>query len=272
MGQLIVAPFLFYSGYGMMYSIRKKGELYVKAIPWGRIGKTIIHFDIAVFFYLIIQIIYGKYPTIEHTLKSFVAYKSLGNSDWYIFAILTMWCLTYLVFNFIPLNNYKRLGILFVLVLLEMYVLSAKKPTWWYDTMLCYVFGMYYCLVKIRIEVFLKSNFKYTVLFSLLVVIFVMSGQYKANFIVYEIWILSFVALILLLTMKFEFRSKVLLFLGTYLFEIYIFMRIPMMILKPVFKGHNYLYLIACFVITMVLAIIMHKFYQMIDKKLINKK
>lgn len=272
MGQLIVAPFLFYSGYGMMYSINKKGNGYVKALPWNRIGKTLIHFDIAVLAYLTIKISYNKYPTIEHTLKSFVAYKSLGNSDWYIFAILTMWILTYLVFNYIPLSNYKRLGILLVLVLIEMYVLSIKKPTWWYDTMLCYIFGMYYCLIKERVEAFLQVNFKYVLTLSIMLGVFWISGQYKKTFWISEVWVLSFVILLLLLTMKFEFKSKVLMFLGAYLFEIYIFMRIPMMLLKPLFKGHNYWYLITCGVLTVVLAVVMHKFYHWLDKKLFNKK
>ena len=72
--------------------------------------------------------------------------------------------------------------------------------------------------------------------------------------------------------MKFEFKIKVLMFLGAYLFEIYIFMRIPMMLLKPLFKGHNYWYLTTCVVLTLVIAVIMHKFYQWLDKKLFNKK
>lgn len=272
MGQLIVAPILFYSVYGMMYSISQKGDGYVKALLWNRIVKTLIHFDIAVLVYLAIKISYNKYPTIEHTIKSFFAYKSLGNSDWYIFAILTMWILTYLVFNYIPLSNYKRLGILLALVFIEMYFLSTKKPTWWYDTMLCYVFGMYYCLAKERIETFLQTNFKYILTLIFMVGVFWISGQYKKFFLISEIWVLSFVILLLLLTMKFEFKSKVLMFLGAYLFEIYIFMRIPMMLLKPLFKGHNYWYLTTCVVLTLVIAVIMHKFYQWLDKKLFNKK
>ena len=51
MGQMIVAMFLFYSGYGIMESIKSKSFGYVKKIPIRRILKTLINFDIIVLLY-----------------------------------------------------------------------------------------------------------------------------------------------------------------------------------------------------------------------------
>lgn len=50
LGQLVVVTFLFYSGYGMMCSIIKKGTPYVKGIFRRRFLSLFAHFDIAVFF------------------------------------------------------------------------------------------------------------------------------------------------------------------------------------------------------------------------------
>lgn len=41
LGQLIVVPFLFYSGYGIAESIRKKGSGYINRMPVSRILKVL---------------------------------------------------------------------------------------------------------------------------------------------------------------------------------------------------------------------------------------
>lgn len=41
MGQSVVVMFLFYSGYGVMLSAVRKGQTYVKRIPYKRIFKTL---------------------------------------------------------------------------------------------------------------------------------------------------------------------------------------------------------------------------------------
>lgn len=54
-GQLVVAPFLFYSGYGVMEQIKEKGNNYVNSMPKKRIFKTWFHFALAIFIYLLIS-------------------------------------------------------------------------------------------------------------------------------------------------------------------------------------------------------------------------
>lgn len=41
-GQLIVVMFLFYSGYGVMESVRSKGTAYIKSIPFKRVLSTLV--------------------------------------------------------------------------------------------------------------------------------------------------------------------------------------------------------------------------------------
>lgn len=47
-GQLIVAMFLFYSGYGTMVPIMSKGEVYIDSMPKKRILTTMLNFGVAV--------------------------------------------------------------------------------------------------------------------------------------------------------------------------------------------------------------------------------
>lgn len=88
LGQMMVTLFLFYSGYGVMESIKKKGDEYVKSMPKRRILTTLVNFDIAVLAFIALDLILGRPITIKLTLLSFVCWESVGNSNWYIFAII----------------------------------------------------------------------------------------------------------------------------------------------------------------------------------------
>ena len=88
LGQLIVAMFLFYSGYGVMESYRKKGIDYVNGIPKRRILTTLLNFDVAVCVFLLVDFILNISYPISRVLLSFTGWLSVGNSNWYIFVIL----------------------------------------------------------------------------------------------------------------------------------------------------------------------------------------
>ena len=97
LNQMVVASFLFYSGYGMMESFRKNGKWYLKKIP-SKFITLLLRFDIAVCLFGIL----GKVLDlgIDYNLKliflSLIGWKNLGNSSWYIFAILVMYIYIYI--------------------------------------------------------------------------------------------------------------------------------------------------------------------------------
>ena len=51
LGQLVVAMFLFYSGYGVFEQYKKRGKKYINNFPQRRILKTLVNFDIIVLLY-----------------------------------------------------------------------------------------------------------------------------------------------------------------------------------------------------------------------------
>lgn len=87
-GQRMVTLFMFYSGYGVMESIKKKQMSYVKKIPVQRFLGTLFRFDIAIVFFLILYLARNLKVTAKQVILSFVGWDSVGNSNWYIFAIL----------------------------------------------------------------------------------------------------------------------------------------------------------------------------------------
>lgn len=63
LNQMVVAPFLFYSGYGIMKSIQGKGKSYVKSIMKNRFPKVWFEFIAAVLCFLLVNLFLGKtYP------------------------------------------------------------------------------------------------------------------------------------------------------------------------------------------------------------------
>ena len=100
LNQMIVATFLFYSGYGMMESFKRKGTHYLKKIPTKFIT-LLLKFDFAVCLFWIL----GKMLGLQHdygfksVMYSFIAWRNLGNSNWYIFVILMEYILLWIAFQ-----------------------------------------------------------------------------------------------------------------------------------------------------------------------------
>lgn len=275
LGQFIVAMFLFYSGYGIMVSLMRKGNVYLNRIPVHRILRTLIHFDLAVLIYLIVWTgLHGEMPEMSRILSSLLAWGSIGNSNWYIFVIMVLWIATFFGFKICGVKNIKEsLLVTLVLTVASSLVIMYFRYSehWWYDTMLCYPLGMYFAVYKSKVEKFLFScghDIFYWVTFSLFVILVVLFGKHKGNYVLYEAWMLSLTIFTLLITMKFRFNSKILAWLGRHLFEIYILMRLPMMILKPYFNGHNYRYLIICAFLTWIISLVFTDFLKFFDSKI----
>lgn len=72
LGQLMVAMFLFCSGYGVYESIKNKGMAYVNQFPKNRIGKTFFDFSLAICLFLILDIVIRQKLTMRTILLSFI--------------------------------------------------------------------------------------------------------------------------------------------------------------------------------------------------------
>lgn len=88
LGQLMVALFLFYSGFGVHESIRRKPG-YVDSIPAKRVAVTWINFAVAVCMYALLSVALDREITVVQTILAMVGWTSVGNSAWYI---LRFWC------------------------------------------------------------------------------------------------------------------------------------------------------------------------------------
>lgn len=135
-GQLMVTMFLFFSGYGIMESFKRKGVSYINSMPRKRILTTLINFDIAALCFLVLNTLLGKSYSINKILLSFIAWESIGNSNWYIFCILLCYSYAFIVLHFFKDNKHLIYISIFSLTIITVIILSYYKQPWWYNTML----------------------------------------------------------------------------------------------------------------------------------------
>lgn len=146
LGQLIVAPFFFFSGWGMMCSLQKKGKDYVRSLVCIRFPGLLLKFAVAVLVFWAVQSLLGQSYSWEQVLLSLIGWQSLGNSNWFIFMTLLMYLVVAGVFAIIPQNK-RSLGVLVVVAVLALVIFKMPgfKMRYWYDTILCLPAGMLWC-------------------------------------------------------------------------------------------------------------------------------
>lgn len=251
-GQSMVAIFMFYSGYGVMLSIDKKGSDYIKSIPAKRFLKVLLHFDIAVLIFYIISIVMHKGYGFTQFLISLTGWEAVGNSNWYIFDILVLYLITYV--SFIFARNNKKLGIILNIILCAAFVgflKYTKGDIWWYDTVLCYPAGMLFYYAKPEFEKLLqRSKWIYWTVLIVLLGAFAVSYKFSEYSILLFARHILFTIIVVMVTMKFSINNKILNFFGTHLFSIYILQRIPMNILSDFGFNNKYLFVLVSFALT----------------------
>lgn len=270
-GQLMVTTFLFFSGYGIYESIKKKKENYIDSIPKKRILKTLFKFDIAVLIFLIVSCVLDIKYDLKTILLSFLGWESVGNSNWYIFAIIVLYLITYIVFKLVKTKEVIKLSIITLLTLVYMIVMSKFKEQWWYNTVLCYPLGMWFSLYKLKIESVFKNKSKYYYMAVIIsIVLLCVSLIYRKNIYVFStMYVAFFIISIVLISMKIKLNSKFFEFMGNNVFYIYIYQRLPMIILLKynLCFNNRYIFLIISFISTIAICIILNNFRNIHFKK-----
>ncbi len=237
LGQMVVTTFLFYSGYGVAVSLAEKSG-YTKNILKKRIPHVWLQFDIAVFLYALVRLGMGQTVTIKNLLLSLLAWNSLGNSNWYIFAIIFLYLFSYIAFTIYPppdeeKNRYRGILLLSILCTLFCEVLRPFRPTYCYNTVFCYVLGALFALEKESIDSFLRPKYRYWIALAIVAIAFRIAHIFwYDSTVLYQFTACLFVLLIVLITMKVRIKSKLLCYCGKHLFSLYILQRIPMIVLQ----------------------------------------
>jgi hypothetical protein len=276
LGQMIVVPFLFYSGYGIMISIINKGDSYIKTIPRKRFLKVWYHYMLAVGLFIIMNYALDINFGWEHNLLTLTGWDAIGNSNWYIMAMLFLYIFTFIAFSICKKHYFIALCIVTLLSIAYIVVLSQYKSGYWINTIVAYPTGMIFAKYKSYIEKAVNINMivylsVLTVFLAATIVCRCITIKHdNTDLLMYEITSFLFSISLALLTMRVNICNRLLVTLGKYTFEIYILQRIPMILFNNYIHG-EYKYFIVCFVATIIISVLFKMFTNLTDKLLIYK-
>lgn len=271
--QLVVSTFLFYSGYGMMESVKKKGYPYVRSVMTSRFWKLLFQFNVAVVLYLIVGYPMNMRFSPSRILLATIAWTSVGNSNWYIFAIFGLYILFFLSFFVLKYRNrtttlYVGAAVLTVLsAAFVLWQIRMGRPNYCYNTIILFSGGVWWSLLKKWIDqIVMRNEMVYFGIATVVAGIYCVSYVKRWNYGVegYTVWATAFIMVLMLITMKVSLNNPVFSWFGNHVFSIYILQRIPMSILHywGVSEKHKYVFLILSILSTMVIALI---FEQAVD-------
>lgn len=243
-GQLMVVMFMLYSGYGVMESLKRDRQKYVSTFLTHRLLKVWIMFAIAVFLFLLLDLALGMNYEARKYALCWIGWESIGNSNWFVFDILVLYLLTYTTLRIADRMGWNlnkcSVGVFVLVILFDLFLRTAGKEAYWYDTIVAYPVGMFYSLYKKPIEkrvrgwrralwflimAGLYAAFNYISLSDLLQA----NGALKMVNHLFFICSSSFFALALvLLTMTLKLDNKALRWLGINAFAIYVLQRLAM--------------------------------------------
>lgn len=276
LSQLIVVPFLFFSGYGTMLSIMKKGTPYVKNLFKGRFLRIFLHFDICVLMYLILNLIIGEEFPLKHTLLAFTTWTGIGNSNWYITAVLALYLITIVSFLLIRKQHLLSLILFTVLTIGFVYFnIKLARPDYCYNTIITFPLGMWFAYFKPVIDkLVMKNNITYSLCFAAASLCFSVSFVYHYSHLsAYSIWSCAFAIMIVLFAMKVKINNPLLKFFGEHVFSIYILQRLPMTVFQYLdLKAKPIVLFVASFAVTLFIALIFDGIMKKLDAVLFERK
>ena len=281
--QNIVSLFLFYSGYGIYKSFSKKGKKYIKTLP---IKSTILFIktQIILFLFLLNNKILHKKISFKEYFYAVILKKSIGNSYWFSFTIITIYIESYFAFILIRNKKYNILGILFLTIICYFHVKFVYK--YFYpkeiitvDTIICFITGFYYCYFQTCLDKIIMLN---DIIYLTIITIIAFS-YYKFHIHINRAVLFYkaiknffFTLMAVLLTMKIQFRNDFLKFMNSHSYSIFLLQRIIFILIseKGIFKDYPFIRFFIQFSVVVLISCIFDKYTIYIDiflKYRINK-
>jgi len=229
--QKVVSMFLFYSGYGMYESIKKKGNKYAKTLPI----KSLIIFiksELMILIFVLRRIIYKKEIILKKYILSVFFYDTMGNSNWFTYTIIIYYIYAFFSFVFIKNKKYNFLGIIIITFICYIhgyftYFFYLKGKICGVDNTLSFILGFCYSGIrKYTDKYIMKYDFSYFGIltsFSLMFYYFFIN-KHKSIFM-HILMNGSFSIIVILMNMKVRFDNEFLKFLNVHSYSIYFLQR-----------------------------------------------
>ena len=273
LGQFVVVPFLFYSGYGIMESIKKK-ESYIRSFPKRRFLKLFIQFALITVVYLVFNLMIGNEHSVWNMILSFIGLASIGNGGWYMFSIFAFYIFVIICFNIFKKNKVIAASMVAVcLVALTVVEIILDFPTYYYNTTIFLAVGMFFSLLRDTFDkIVMKNNIIWFFILAISLSGFILvKGMIEKSVIFYPIWCGLGMLTILCITMKVKIQNKVISWCGKNIFYIFTMQGIPL----NLFTNHlsnNYLIYFLVVIVTIILSALVGYLFNKADNYMLRKR
>ncbi len=268
----MVTLFFFYSGYGVMKAYKEKDN-YSKGFFKKRILKTLLHFDLVVVLYMILSIIVNANYHWEDYVFSLVGWRSVGNSNWFIFVTLALYVCTQITFLLVktcrPIIVTGMVCIFSCALFFFLYFVG--KESWWMDTIFCYSFGMIFACIENKVNTIINKSKLYNYGIILLCAAgFFVSYYFLEYFVPYiiaqNVTAVLFCLFVVAVSTKIKIDNFILRWLGKYSFLIYICQRLPMIVLSTLNVTNTIVFTILSIVLTIGISVLLNMVFERIDR------
>ena len=277
--QNIVSLFLFYSGYGILESFKKKGNKYIKTLPI-KSFIFLIKTEIIIFIFLCNNLLLGIKINLVQYLQAIILRKSIGNSYWFCFTIISLYIYSFFAFFFVKKGIFSIFGILLITIICFLHIYLVynyyhPKSIISVDTIICFVLGFHYSFFKSFIDLIIQKNdLIYFGTISILIIKYYQFYVYSPNNLYYMSLINGFFAvIIIIISMKIRIKNNFLLLLNNHSYSIYLLQRVIMKYvkIKDLFRNNEFIKFFFEFITVIFIAILFDKYTIHIDK-LFKKK
>ena len=183
LGNIAVSMFFCFSGYGLIKCYETKKD-YFNGYILKKVKNILIPYFLINILYIIWNIFgLNKIYTFIQLVSSFFT-ASIMSVGWYVIVAFILYLIFYFVYKYLKLNEYKKIGIILLLVLLLMAVFYLFHcGSWWYCSLFAFPLGMIMALEskKYLIKKYIVN--KYTFIFSLIIFVcsYIYAFAYKLN-------------------------------------------------------------------------------------------
>lgn len=288
-GVAFTAIFFFFSGYGLYTSLKEKPD-YLKHFFRNRLSTILVPFYVITIIFFIFNLIFGMKPTLPEALTYLLGLILLNNNLWYIVEIAVLYIVFYIIFKLIKNKDIALvvMGIFVVLLITMSLLLGHDYKTasgglwfhgeWWFNTTFTFFVGMLIARFKEPVICAIKKCY-FVILPISIIFFFVMykvakmvmedfgyycegpgyPGYQEKLYSLLAQWpfALSFVLMLLLISMKFQFKNKLLSFIGKIAIELYMIHRLFILVFD-VLIPNEVLFIGAVYVASIIVAYLLH--------------
>lgn len=269
LGFLAVTLFFFYSGYGLMKRYISKAN-YQKTFLVKRVGSVLVPYGCVILLYWLVDCILGNPHTPLEVLRSLYNGYPIVTDSWYILTIIVFYLFFYLLMRLFK-ERYAAIAIGSCLWCVAWIVLTrtAGYEVYWYNTAVCICFGIIAAIGEARLLNWLKKHYVVSWIAALAVffpcfgILYLKNPAFPIGLGLRYLCEAAFVAIVLLVTIKFGTKNRIWDFFAGISLEAYLCHRLFMNLLRSqyVYVENDTVWALAVIGSTAAAAFVLHKLF-----------